>query len=78
MKIPFYQSNEHYALKFIRKLESFIKEKYSFVIIWKTRNLRSLFNLEDKVNHVSSVVYEEKCNCGKNYIGETGRNVTER
>ena len=31
IRIPFCQSNEHYALKFIRKLESFTKEKYSFV-----------------------------------------------
>ena len=53
IRIPFCQSNEHYALKFIRKLESSTKEKYS-------------------------VVYEGKCNCGKNYIGETGRNVTKR
>ena len=30
------------------------------------------------MSHVSSVVYEGKCNCGENYIGETGRNVTIR
>ena len=76
IRIPFCQSNEQYALKFIRKLEGFTKEKYSFVIIWKTRNIRSLFNLKDKTSHVSSVVYEGKCNCGENYIG--GRNVTIR
>ena len=34
--------------------------------------------MKDKTSHVSSVVYEGKCNCGKNYIGETGRNVTIR
>ena len=28
--------------------------------------------------NVSSVVYEENCNCGENYIGETGPNVTRR
>ena len=39
IRIPFCHSNEHYAFKFIRKLESFTKEKYSFVIIWKTRNI---------------------------------------
>ena len=72
------QSNEHYALKFIRKLEGFTKEKYSFVIIWKTRNIRSLFNSKDRTSHVSSVVYEGKFNCGENYIGETCRNVTVR
>ena len=34
--------------------------------------------MKDKASHVSSVVYEGKCNCGENYIGETGRNVTVR
>ena len=67
IRIRFCQSNEHYALKFIRNLESFTKEKYSFVRIWKTRGIRSLFNLKDKASHVSSVVYEGKCNSGKNW-----------
>ena len=30
------------------------------------------------MNHVSSVVYEGICNCGKNHIGERRRNVTVR
>ena len=47
-------------------------------MIWKTRNIRSLFKLKDKASHVSSVVYEGKCNFGENSIGETGRNVTIR
>ena len=34
--------------------------------------------MKDKESHISSVVYEGKCNYGKNYIGETGRNVTVR
>ena len=59
-------------------MESFTKEKYFFVIIWKIRNIRSSFNLKNKASHVSSVVYEGKRNCGENYIGETGRNVTVR
>ena len=72
------QSNEYYGLKFIRKLEVFTKESYSFVVIWKTRNIRSLFRLKDKTSHVSSVVYNGKWNCGENYICETGWNVTIR
>ena len=59
-------------------LEIFTKEKYSFVIIWKTSNIRSLLNLKENSSHVSSVVYEGKCNCGENYIGEAGWNVTVR
>ena len=77
-RIPFCQSNKHYALKFIKKLESFTKEKYSFVTIWKTRGIRSLFNLKDKVSHLSSIVYQGKYNCRENYIGETGQNGTTR
>ena len=76
--MPFSQSNQHYAFKFIRKLKGFTKEKYYFVIIWETRNIRSLFDFKDKTSQVSSVVYEGKYNCGENYIGETGPNVTIR
>ena len=34
--------------------------------------------MKDKTDHVLSVVYEGKCNCDENYIGETGRNVHVR
>ena len=34
--------------------------------------------MKDKTTYVLSVVYEGKCNCGENYISETGRNVTVR
>ena len=33
IRIPFCQSNEHYALEFFRKLEGFIQGKYFIVII---------------------------------------------
>ena len=47
-------------------------------MIWKTRNIRTLFNLKDNMSHISSAVYEGKCNCGENYISETGQNVIVR
>ena len=78
IKILFCQSNACYALEFIRKLEGFTKEKYSFVIIWEIGNIRPLFNLKEKTSYVSSVVYDGKCSCGGNYIGETGPNITIR
>ena len=49
---------------------------YLFVIVWKSRNIRSLFNIKNKRGHISSVVYEGKCNCGEYYIGEIGQNVS--
>ena len=62
-------------MKLIRKLESFTKEKYPFVIVWKTRNIRSLFNLKDKVSHVSSVVYEGHNDIGKKL--ETAKHLNQ-
>ena len=62
-------------MKFIRKLESFTKEKYSFVIIWKTRNITSLFNLKDKASHVSSVVCEGHSDIGKKL--ETAKHINQ-
>ena len=40
----------------------------------------SSFNLKDQASHVLvlSVVYEGKYDCRKNYIGETGQNISAR
>ena len=71
----FCESSKHYALQFIRNL-GFKKEKFPFVIIRKQGTYRSLFNLQDKTSHVSSLVCDGKCDRGENYISETWRNVT--
>ena len=42
-------------------------------MVWNTRNIRSLFPLKDRVEHVSCAIYEGKCTCGESYIGETVR-----
>ena len=57
----------------MKKLDDYTNEKYQFKIIWETRNIRSLFPLKDRVEHVSCVVYEGLCTCGESYIGETIR-----
>ena len=33
-----------------------------------------MFPLKDQVRHLSCVIYEGKCSCGRRYIGETIRN----
>ena len=35
---------------------------------------RFLFPLKDQVKHLSCVIYEGKCSCGRRYVGETIRN----
>ena len=56
------------------KIESFTSGKLNFIVLWSTRNIKSLFPLKDWVKHLSCVIYEGKCSCGRRYIGETIRN----
>ena len=48
------------------------------VIMWETRNIRSLFPLNDKNNYKSCVIYKGDCSRGSCYIGETKRNAEVR
>ena len=73
VRIPFCPKNEDICKTFLKKLDDYTNEKYQFKIIWETRNIRSLFPLKDRVEHVSCVVYEGLCTCGESYIGETIR-----
>ena len=78
IRLPFCESNEKDSKNFIKRLETFTREKYIFKIIWTTKKIRSLFPLKDKNIHRSSVIYEGTCTCGKHYIGETNRNTDIR
>ena len=51
---------------------------FRFNIVWNTRNIRSLFQIKDKVKHYSCIVYEGNCSCGQKYVGESVRNVVLR
>ena len=73
IRLPFCPKNEEMSKTFVQKLETFTKGKFVFKIIWNTRNIRSLFSLKDRVEHMSCVIYERTCSCGKKYIGETNR-----
>ena len=76
VRLPFCPKNEEESKVFVRRLEQYTAQKFTFKIIWNTRNIRSLFPLKDKVTHRSCCIYEGTCSCGEQYIGETNR-VTE-
>ena len=78
MELPFYTLNKTSAKLFIKKFHIFTNDKYILHIVWKTRNIRSLFLLKDKNIHPSSVIYLGTCSCNETYIGETVRNATTR
>ena len=44
------------------------------IVLWSTRNIKSLFPLKDKVVHRSCAIYEGQCSCKLSYIRETKRN----
>ena len=73
-KLPYCSSNEGDVKRFIDKIKSFTNGKLKFIVLWSTRNIKSLFPLKDRVKHLSCVIFERKCSCGRRYIGETIRN----
>ena len=78
IKLPFCGKNERLGKTFIAKLNKFTNFNFIFVILWQTRQIKSLFNNKDKNTHRSKVVYKGDCSCGVDYIGETVRNLAVR
>ena len=76
--IPYSPENEVFVKRFLTKLNKFTNDTCSFFIIWRTKNIKSLFSTKDKISHVSNVIYSGQCSCGDNYIGETDRNAEIR
>jgi len=78
IQIPYCPKNEQLTYKLIKHLESFTNNNVKFEITWKTRKVKSLFPLKNKVTHKSVVIYEGTCSYGGKYIGETKRNAQVR
>ena len=69
-KLPYCPINEYDVKRFIDKIESFTAGKIMLIVLWSTRNIKSLFPLKDRVAHRSREIYEGKCSCKTSYIGE--------
>ena len=78
LRLPYCQQNEEDVKKFINHLTIITKEKFQFIVLWKTCAIQSLFPIKDKVCHTSCVIYQGICSCGATYIGETVRNASIR
>ena len=76
--IPFCESNETLAKRFLNKLNIFTKNQIDFAIKWSTKKVKQLFRLKDTNRYPACKIYEGNCSCNKNYIGETKRNVQTR
>ena len=77
-RLPFSESNEKFTKSLIKKLVTFTNNKCKFNIVWKSRNIRSLFQIKGNVKHYSCVIYKGNCLFGENYVSESVRNVVSR
>ena len=78
VEIPYCELNEIKSKHFLKKFHKFTNNSFRMVIMWKTRNIRSLFPLKDKNDYKSCVIYKGDCSCGSRYICETKRNAEVR
>ena len=78
IRLPFCGANEVESRKFVKKLNTYTKLRFNFVIILKTRKMESIFKLKDKNPYPSHVIYKGECICGQTYVGETARNLGVR
>ena len=78
IEIPFCESNESLAKRFLNKLNDFTEFKMDFVIKWSTKKVKQLFHFKDKNPSPTCKIYEGICSCGFNNIGETKRDVRKR
>ena len=68
IRLPFPTRNEKFSKRFINKLQTFTNGKVRFNMIWNTREIQSLFNNKDKVQHLSCVIYKGVSSCGADYL----------
>ena len=73
-KLRYCPSNKHGVKIFFDSIEGFIEGKIMLIILWSSKNIKSLFPLKDKVAHPSYLIYEGQSSCKLSYIGKTKRN----
>ena len=74
-QLPFCRTNEQKIKSIVNKLEEFTNNKVKFIFHWKTRKLRSLFPLKDRIKQKGDLVYKGICSCNESYIGEIKQNA---
>ena len=77
-QLPFCKTNEQKIKSIVNKLEEFTNNKVKFIYHWKTRKLKSLFTLKDRIKHKANIVYKGICSCNESYIGKAKRNAEIR
>ena len=66
-----------------KRLKTFLPHNFNTQIAFKGKKLNSCFKIKDTVDfeHKHDLVYHGKCpanNCNHDYVGKTGRRISER
>ena len=77
-QLPFCKTTEQKIKSIVNKLEEFTNNKVTFIYHWKTRKLKSLFPLKDRIKHKANIVYKGICSSNESYIGKAKRNAEIR
>ena len=78
IELPFCPRNESVSKTFMSRFHEFTKNRYTVLIKWNTKKVKSLLKLKSRNPHPSCKIYIGECLCGESYIGETARNVDVR
>ena len=77
-QLLFCKTNEQKMKSMVNNVEEFTNNKVKFIYHWKTRKLKFLYPLEDRIKHKAKIIYKGICFCRESYIGETKRNAEIR
>ena len=79
-QLPFRKTNERKTKSIVNKSEEFTNNTVKFIYHWKTRKLKSLFPLKDRIKHKANIVYKGTCSCNESFMGDKTqcRNKVER
>ena len=78
-KLPYCKRFLKLSKTLISKLKNFTGFKHIFIVLWQTRQIKSLFNPKGKKIHRSHAVYKGDCSAVNiDFIGDTRRNVEVR
>ena len=77
-QLLFCKTNEQKMKSMVNNVEEFTNNKVKFIYHWKTRKLKFLYPLEDRIKHKANIIYKGICFSRESYIGETKRNAEIR
>ena len=73
-QLPFCKTSEQKIKSIVNKLGECNNNKVKFIYHCKTRKLKSLFPLKDRIKQKANIFYKGICSCKESYIGRTKLN----